>query len=730
MIRKYASFLVAVICSCLLCLHASAIELPAVFTDHAVFQHGTPFIVWGWAKPNEKITVTFQDQNISTTTAATGKWEISLKPLQPSFTPSQMTVKGDTEIIVVDDILIGEVWLCSGQSNMYWTVENTDHAEEVIANASNNTHIRMITSPLRLSAEPLDRISTSWQVPTSDTIVKWSAVAYHFGVKLQEELNMPIGLLSVSWGGSKIEPWISMEGFGSVPQTKTIYDSLVLKDPTSESYQEHTDAYLLKVDQWLAESKEAVANSKSIEAPPVFPSNIQPYKNMQDPSMMYRGMIHAFVPYSIRGCIWYQGESNRFDGANRTDELRQLYLFKTQALLNGWRKAWNNPDLPYYYVQIAPYEYGKDAKDILPQFWEVQSDIEKKIPNTGMIVINDIGNAKDIHPKNKLDVGQRLANLALHETYQRKEILARGPQVNSMSISGNYLFLKFSHVGDGLATRDGKAPDCFEIIGDSSWQNAEAEIVSHDTIKLWSDEVEKPVAIRYAWNKLSSPNLINSANLPTGAFKLGSPPDLSTMALNVPEAEKYTTVYEIDLNKLGNEIQYETDISDLVKSYDRIAYFLELESEKGNEWIFVSLDAFTQDATLIGIPSVESGAIFQQSVSNINVYTNKSGIKVGKGFIGNIEFWPNNYGQSNEKNITGASSTKYDFGDQMSPSGTYGSMQIHLTNEATTLFAINAWKRGKTVDIGIGNSPGEHSDWTFSNNGEQYKAKRLTVLVK
>ncbi len=484
---------------------------------------------------------------------------------------------------------------------MEWTLERTEHFEQDLADADHPL-VRQIVAPRRSSARPLDRIDASWQVASADTIGKWSGVAYHFSRALQHELDVPVGIINCSWGGTPISSWTTAEGYAAVPELRETYVDLMRRDPGSTLYREAADEHLDAVAAWVERSRRAVDERQLIEPTPAFPEYFQPYANHKSPAMLHRGMVHAFVPYTLRGTLWYQGENNHREG--------MLYFDKTRALLAGWRKAWDREDLPFYFVQLAPFNYGrgKEPHHVLAEFREVQSRIDRELPHTGMAVINDLGDAEDIHPRNKRDVGQRLAGLALNETYGQSDRVTRSPVATDFVVDADKLTVEFDRVGQGLRTRDGQTPDWFEIAGEARpWTPAEAKIIGPHQIQLSAAGVERPVAVRFAWDRLASPNLVNSAGLPTSAFRLGTPPDLGVLAINVPGADEYRLVYALDLHRLGATVTYDTDRGVDVPAFDRVAYLLEL-TRTGQEpqWVFVSMDAFTDDPKLIGIPTVES----------------------------------------------------------------------------------------------------------------------------
>ncbi|QDU32846.1 hypothetical protein KS4_08820 [Poriferisphaera corsica] len=710
--------------------NATALDLPAAFTDHAVLQHGVSVPVWGWTDNNAQVEVTFQGHTITTTANADGEWQLKLPPLKPSKTPANMSIRSGSESTTVKDILVGEVWLCSGQSNMEWILERSLSFDNVKQNP--NTLIRMITVPRKTSSVRLKSAKTKWQTASSNTVGRWSAVGYHFAEKLQQELDMPVGMLSISWGGTLIEPWIPIEGYQRTPEVEDIYNKIKLSSPSTSEYETAAKKYVNKVEDWIQKSNDQIDKQKPISSAPAFPKSLKPLDSNRSPTALYNGMINPFVPYAIKGVIWYQGESNHTQDANKIGPARWGYLHKTKALLAGWRYLWDNPTLPYYFVQIAPYNYKNNAPDVLPQFWESQAEIEKQLPNTGMVVVNDIGNISDIHPRNKLDVGHRLANLALHETYGKTEIVARGPQLRDMIVSGNQLRLNFNNAADGLDTRDGKSPSHFEIAGTkTSWRKAKAKIESKDTIILSAKDINQPVAVRYAWDMLAEPNLINSVGLPTGAFRHGELPDYSKVEKNIPDRDQYTVVYEADLNKAKKKIVYDINNTNDIQGFDRIAYMLELNGDQGYQWVFVSMDAFTDDIQKIAVPTADSKAVFQQQLDNLNVYSNNNSLKNGNHKNGNIEFWATNYKPNKQSGVASASDEAFDHSDTNSKDGDYGSMQIHIANPAETVFALNHWVEGsKTLDIGIGSQSSGNADWTFAKNGGRYKLKKLTVLVR
>ncbi len=346
-----------------------------------------------------------------------------------------------------------------------------------------------------------------------------------------------------------------------------------------------------------------------------------------------------------------------------------------------------------------------------------------------MVVINDIATLNDIHPPNKQDVGHRLALLALKNDYGR-DVVAASPTMDSVEVLDGKLRIHFRDTGGGLKTRDGDPPSHFEVIGAGSrgYKPADATIDGEGVI-LTSNEVSNPVAFRFAWHKLAEPNLVGGTGLPVGAFRGGEEPDFESM-LSIED--DFRLVYDLDLKKLGRDINYDVDNSGQIDSFDRIGYLVELSSsDRGEEKVFVSLDAFTDDVNKIGIPAAVTNASFQQTIESLSVHSNTDNVTSGENIkTANIEFWPNNYAPTNKAGVAGASNAIFDFGDQPGPPvDGYGSMQIHNFGAGQTLFAINHWSAGAAADIGIGNSPGENRDWTFTGNARTYSSARLRVYV-
>jgi sialate O-acetylesterase len=457
----------------------AAVKLSRAFGNHMVLQQEQPIRLFGSADPGEKVTAELAGQTATATAGEKGRFRIELPAMKADGKSHTLTVKGQNTITLTD-VLLGEVWICSGQSNMEWSVGGTLNSKEEIA-AAEHPQIRLFNVPGHVQGPvPSDDPRGSWQLCSPNTIRGFSAVGYFFGRSLQKELNVPIGLVGTNWGGTRIEPWTPPVGFQQVPQLKDYVASLDSIDPT------------------------------------------KPGKPKGGATYIYNGMVHGLIPLSVRGAIWYQGESNAGDG------LRYEYL--KEALVKGWRTVFENNNLSFYWVQLANFQ-GPNNNPAGGGWGPVREGQRRalRLPNTGMAVIIDVGNARDIHPRNKQDVGARLALLALAKDYGR-DIVPCGPLYKSMKIEGNKIRISFDHVGGGLITakKEGLNPTQetsgaelthFAIqADDGKWHWAKANI-DGETVVVWAEGVVKPKHVRFGYQ--SNPvgiNLYNKQGLPASPF--------------------------------------------------------------------------------------------------------------------------------------------------------------------------------------------------------------------
>lgn len=493
----------------------SEVRLPRVLGDHAVLQRDKPVVVWGWADPGEKITVEIGSAQKQVVANDRGEFQATLPAMKASG-PYTLTVRG-SNTITVKDILVGEVWVCGGQSNMHMRVSSCANAAEEIQNG-NHPKMRLLAINWALDIFPRNDIyETEWKVCTPKTMERFSATGYYFGREIHKKLNVPVGLIQACWGATRIEPWTAPEGFAVVPSLKVIYEQVQLKNPQSDLHKQRLGAFLKEVETWQTAARKAMREETDVPEMPAYPNELLPgdgRRNVKHSSSFYHGMIAPLTKFPIRGAIWFQGEDNNFTGDAGT------YRDKMMALIVGWRKVWNQGDFPFYYVQLTPYHYNKQWPYALPQFWEAQAQVRDVVPNTAMAHTIDIGDVNDIHPKNKQEVGRRLALLALAKTYGLQIPVYTGPSFKAMSVQGDKLRVMFQNVGGGLASRDGKPINWFEIAGEGidGFTEAKAEI-DGPTVVLRAPGVTKPTAVRFAWHKTAQPNLMNKEGFPAAPFR-------------------------------------------------------------------------------------------------------------------------------------------------------------------------------------------------------------------
>jgi sialate O-acetylesterase len=474
----------------------------ALFTDNTVLQQGMNVPVWGTADEGENVTVRFQGQSVSTQ-ADGGKWSVTLQPLTPGK-PAEMTIQGKNTV-TVKNVLVGEVWVCSGQSNMAMTVNRCHDAEAEIARSA-NAKIRLFTVPRQGADEPQADVDGAWSECGPATVGGFSGVGYFFGRHLQEKLNVPVGLINSSYGGTPAEAWTSRAVLASEPGLQSILDGFaqsVLRYP--EALKRHEAAVAKWKERAAAARKEGKKPKGRAPQPPMGPNH------PKRPGALYYAMICPLQPYAIRGAIWYQGEAN----AGRAYQYRTLL----PAMIRCWRDDWDQGDFPFLVVQLAPFRKIVDepAESTWAELREAQLMTMLNVPNTATAVITDVGEEDDIHPKKKQPVGDRLAIAARALAYDQ-EIEYSGPIYKCMEVEGGKAVLSFDHLGGGLVARGGKLTG-FTICGeDRKFVNADAEIVG-DTVVVSSPDVTQPVAVRFGWADFPVVNLWNKAGLPASPFR-------------------------------------------------------------------------------------------------------------------------------------------------------------------------------------------------------------------
>lgn len=468
-----------------------------LFTDGMVLQRSVSVPVWGTANPGEQVTVKFLDQTVATT-ANDGRWLVRLKPLNAGG-PFTMTIAGENTV-TLRNVLVGEVWLCSGQSNMGFPLSRAANAKDAIA-AATDPQLRLYTVPRAATDEPKADAPGSWTMSTPLTASNFSAVAYFFGCHLREALGVPVGLIESAVGGTPAEAWTARATLATDPELEQIL----------ERHKASVEAYVRPVKaaaeqpEAAEKRKEAVKKAKGEgkKAPKAPAAPQDPAKSMKRPCGLYNGMIAPLQPFAIAGAIWYQGEAN----SSRASEYQKLF----PAMIKNWRQAWGQGDFPFLFVQIAPHER------MSPEIREAQLLTWQKVPRTAMAVTADVGEETDIHPKQKEPVGARLA-LAARAIAYGEQIEYSGPVYDSMKIEESRAILSFTHLGGGLVAKGGELKGFTAAGADGQFVSAVATIKGNSVV-VSSPAVPKPVAVRYGWARTPEVNLFNKAGLPASPFR-------------------------------------------------------------------------------------------------------------------------------------------------------------------------------------------------------------------
>ncbi|UCG50134.1 MAG: hypothetical protein JSU94_10160 [Phycisphaerales bacterium] len=487
------------------------VRLPAVIGDNMVLQGGGKAPIWGWAEPKELVTVRIGAGAKARTVRAgeDGRWMLKID-VPDAGGPYEMTIRGKNTI-TVRNILVGEVWVCSGQSNMQWPVQRAANSAQEIA-AADYPKIRLFTVQRKVADSPQSDCTGQWAECSSATAGGFSAVAYFFGRELHKELDVPVGLIHTSWGGTPAESWTRrevLEGEEDFAPILERHDEMIARYPEAKRQYER------RLEQWKQAAKKARAEGKKAPGRPRTPSGPG---SSRTPGGLYNAMIAPLIPYSIKGAIWYQGEAN----AGRAYQYRKLF----GAMIRNWRQDWGQGDFAFLFVQLANYmavapEPGESA---WAELREAQS-MALGLANTGMAVIIDIGEANNIHPKNKQDVGRRLALWALAGSYG-KDVVYSGPIYKSMEVRSGEVVLHFDHAGGGLVGRGG-ALKGFAVAGEDRkfvWADARIE---GETVVVRSEKVGRPVAVRYAWANNPVCNLYNREGLPASPFRTDDWPGIT-----------------------------------------------------------------------------------------------------------------------------------------------------------------------------------------------------------
>jgi sialate O-acetylesterase len=480
----------------------AALRLFAAHGDHAVLQRDKPIPVRGWATPGEKVTVSFANNEATATAGSDGSWSVVLPALPVSSEPRTLTARTATETVTAKDILVGEVWFCAGQSNMAEFVKRSITAPEELARPPQPLIRQFRTNPKLFARDPQTDLEGRWfeTNPTTLADALYTSVPYYFARNVSTGLgNVPVGVIVSAVGATRIDSWMSREAIASEPKlARAVSD-----------YEKQLAALDAPAPATTPTPTPTPVPGSPTPAPTPDPRVLS--KNL--PTSLHNAQVAPLEGIPVRGFVWYQGEANRGDAT---------YFYKMRGLLNSWRKAWNAPDLPFLFVQIAPFDY-KNRPEPSPEMWETQTRF-LSVPGTAMVVTLDVGDLADIHPRRKREVGERLANQALSKVYHIPNIVADSPLYASHRIEGSTIVVTFRDAGSGLVSRDSAPLTWFTIAGaDSRFVPAQAEIKGKDTVIVSAPEVASPLAVRFAWDNKAEPNLMSREGLPAGSFRTDAP---------------------------------------------------------------------------------------------------------------------------------------------------------------------------------------------------------------
>jgi len=505
-VRTMAKVLLVALLPLLATVAQASVVLPDVIGEGMVLQRERAVPIWGTADPGEQITVRFAGQAKKAIADKGGKWLVRLDAMRASATPATMTIEGNNKV-ELKGILVGEVWLVAGQSNMQRLLSETANGAEAIA-AANQPLIRLFNVSRQVAFKHASPPLATWHACTPESVKQFSAAGYYFAVELQRELQVPIGVINSSYGGSQAEAWTPVEYLVASPDLKPTVDRTKVWDEERPRVKAQYDEALKK---WREEAEKAKAIGARPQPSPSVPDALREYRIA---SSIYDGMIAPLIPFSLRGAAWYQGESN--------EARAQQYGILLPVMIKAWRERWGQGEFPVAIVQLPNYRDSKDepADEAWSHLREAQRLTALTTSTTGLIVTIDIGEARDIHPKNKLDVGKRMARWALADVYKQK-LVKSGPTFQRAKVEGSKIVLTFVDVGEGLRIRDADKLSEFAIAGeDHKWHWTEAKIVGKNRVEVWSATVPQPLAVRYAFNNNpKNPNLTNETGLPAAPFR-------------------------------------------------------------------------------------------------------------------------------------------------------------------------------------------------------------------
>ena len=695
------------------------VELATPFSDNMVLQRDRKVPIWGTADPGERISVSFAGTTVEATADAKGLWRVNLPAMSASKENRTLTAKSAANEVVVRNVLVGEVWFASGQSNMQCPIWGDDPRYRdgkgaMMLKMTRRPFIRYAKNPRVWSVRPEGRIDVVWREMTPEAAAKvtgrhLSAVAFYYALELYGALEVPVGVIDSTWGDTNIDAWTPRAAYAKHPALKDLADYPVTTD-------------------WKPEMRRGPIN-----------------KPNQQPAVLWNGMVDAWAPFAIRGFIWYQGCHNSSDAYR--------YCEKMHALYDGWSAAFENPGLKLYFVELAPF------REDWFKLQQAQHRFAAEEKNAAYVVTCDCGNQADVHPNDKEIVAKRLALHALKRDYGFADIEDCSPVLKDWKSDTNgVVTLAFDHADGWYYYNDDlSAPKGFDIAGpDGVFKPAKilnkavnnGILVGRD-LQIAADGVTKPRRIRYLAN-VPQVGSIYAANtsLPLGSFEIDArnPHDgrrgklaKTGDALKIPELAGYREVFAVDVPVAGGVSASHVTLDKTAEAgtFARVAYALEIEDRFGyTDWAVTLMDAFDEDAKKLVLPTF-SGAEFQCPVKSLTVRTNREGVKDLTDYDGGcVEIWDAYYGTANRASARGGDPKRYDWNDAPLPLAKnlkhgYGCLQVCDWKGKSVVFALNDFNDG-VVDVGIGTNtdPQGHPDWTFARNGTDYKSIRLTVLVR
>lgn len=530
-------FIIFFIALCFVTPAFAEIKPHVLFSDHMVLQRDKPLVIWGTADSGEEIHVSIsiktsegmREEGKSTKADSSGKWSVKLAAF-PAGTNGTLVIKGEEKpaskdqksvptTITIKDVMVGEVWLASGQSNMEWSLEQCPKGggpEAIKSSANPNIRLFMVPKhstdkPQATSLAGKGPTDSKWAISGPQSSASFSAVGFHFAQELERKLKVPVGIIGSYWGGTPAQAWTSREALDSDPELKYYVEEL---DKRVKEYdaEKAKSAHEADIAKWKLAVEEAKTSGKPLPKEPQM--RFAPAKHPVDPNSLYNGMIAPLIPYSIRGVIWYQGEAN----AGKPIEYRRLFA----TMIRDWRKRWGD-DFSFYCVQLAPFNAGNPEGQNWAYLREAQLIASNNVKNAGVAVITDVGDPTDIHPQQKGPVGLRLAYLAEARTYGLK-VEDSGPVYKSMSVDGAKAVLAFDRVAGGLISQDGKDLTGFTVAGSDKVFHAAKAVIEGDKVVVTCDKVAKPEAVRYGWKNFPVINFANKAGLPASPFRTDNLP--------------------------------------------------------------------------------------------------------------------------------------------------------------------------------------------------------------